>query len=498
MNHPASHGPLRLQDQVLHMIFGADSGRMVADFSCAYEKRFLKQGRLYVSTRYLCFYSNLFGFEEKLRIPYAEIVAVRREKTALIIDNAIYVTTADAEYQFRSFWDRDSTIAIVERCWQLNRLGGLRVLCLPGPAMGRKRSESHPEALDRLSSPAAKGPVPRVRSVEYLDLHVSAASLRSLDVEESLQSKRAKLLAGQRQRGCTSLNSELTSSSTATESELGSSLDGSSETASLRRSFEAAAAAAVLRVEVVREEMVDLSLGEFFASFLADRAPLGLDRYQLLMKESEVEVEEWRREGDDGRHGRLRGLAMRRRSRFRKPVNTFGIESTLATKNALLTIFPDCGIVLTAITKLDESSPVPGANCFDVLDSMVVREIDNFSIAISLFFEVRFSQRTMLQYFIEFESNRNTLQYLNGYILFIKENRVGRLSSERPLTLLLGSKRMETVDSSDANDAAKRILQTEVTVAASPYSVPTAIWSVLILLGMYFGSFLFRTSVSKS
>lgn len=63
---------------------------------------------MYITTRFLCFYSNLFGFEEKLRIPYSDITSLKKEKTALIIDNAIYINTFGIiEYQFRSFWDRD-------------------------------------------------------------------------------------------------------------------------------------------------------------------------------------------------------------------------------------------------------------------------------------------------------------------------------------------------------------------------------------------------------
>ena len=494
------NGRLRLQDQILHMIFGADSGRMVADFSCAYEKHFLKQGRLYVSTRFLCFYSNLFGFEEKLRIPYSDIVAVRRERTALVIDNAIYVTTSDStEYQFRSFWDRDCTIGVIDKCWQLNRLGGFRVLGVAGGEAGRRRSESHPEALDRRSALSTSGgsgsAVRRIRSIEYLDLHASAASLEAIDVSESLESRRRRWSVVEL---VTSPRLELPPE--AAESEQAAPLESPrwrADDSCLRQSFEAAAEAAVLRIEVVRDETVDISMGEFFATFLADRAPFGLDRFQRLMKESEVEMGEWSREGDDGWHGRLRGLAMRRRSRFRKPVNTFGIDSTLAEKHASLTIFPDCGIVLTAVTRLDESSPVPGATCFDVHDSMVVRELDGGSVSISIFFEIRFLQQTLLQYFIELESNRNTLQYLNGYLLYLKENRVGAIQTDSSNMPLIGAKVVEVVGVSLSSCESVREPDSDLKLVVRAGTLPAVVWNVLLLLGASVGLWILRYPFSK-
>lgn len=509
MSSPAAegNGRLRLQDQILHMIFGADSGRMVADFSCAYEKHFLKQGRLYVSTRFLCFYSNLFGFEEKLRIPYADIVAVRREKTALVIDNAIYVTTSDStEYQFRSFWDRDCTIGVIDKCWQLNRLGGFRVLGAAGDEIGRRRSESHPEVLDRRSALSSSSSISgrRMRSIDYLDLHASAASLEAIDVSESLEQRRRRFASTRSviqlatPPGLEVVGRSISLSSI--EADKVASLEsprGGVEEGRLRLSFEAAAEAAVLRIEVVREETVDISLGEFFATFLADRAPFGLDRFQLLMGESEVEMGEWTREGDDGRHGSRSGIAMRRRSRFRKPVKTFGIDSTLAEKNAQLTIYPDCGIVLTAVTLLDESSPVPGASCFGVHDSMVIREIDSGSVAVSIFFEIRFTRQTLLQYFIELESNRNTLQYLNSYLLYLKENRVGTLTTTPSTKLLNGGKLTEVASSSGAAPEADPNLNSELKVAANASPVPAVVWNLLLLLGASVGLWMLRYPFSK-
>lgn len=42
----------------------------LADFSCAVESRILLHGRMYVTTTFVCFYSNLFGFEKIIKIPF--------------------------------------------------------------------------------------------------------------------------------------------------------------------------------------------------------------------------------------------------------------------------------------------------------------------------------------------------------------------------------------------------------------------------------------------
>ena len=41
-------------------------GELMDDFSCAVESTVLLHGRLYVTDRFVCFYSNLFGLEKKV------------------------------------------------------------------------------------------------------------------------------------------------------------------------------------------------------------------------------------------------------------------------------------------------------------------------------------------------------------------------------------------------------------------------------------------------
>jgi hypothetical protein len=41
----------------------------LTDYSCAVEAKILLHGRLYVTDKFVCFYSNFFGFEKKVPRP---------------------------------------------------------------------------------------------------------------------------------------------------------------------------------------------------------------------------------------------------------------------------------------------------------------------------------------------------------------------------------------------------------------------------------------------
>jgi len=100
-------------------LFGSSQNlKFVVDYSCAYHKDILHQGRVYVTTEYCCFYSYIFGWENKLIIPWAEVIAITKEKTALFIPNAIQVKTVSQKYFFASFVDRDSSHMMMLRLWQ--------------------------------------------------------------------------------------------------------------------------------------------------------------------------------------------------------------------------------------------------------------------------------------------------------------------------------------------------------------------------------------------
>lgn len=107
------------KEDILFELFG-DVGDLIEDYSCAVESGgVLLHGRMYLTHKFLCFYSSIFGLEKKIRIPFLNIKSITKENTALLIPNAICVTTYrkdyTKEYIFRSFWDRDECHGILIR-----------------------------------------------------------------------------------------------------------------------------------------------------------------------------------------------------------------------------------------------------------------------------------------------------------------------------------------------------------------------------------------------
>lgn len=89
------------------------------DYSCALQKEILVQGRMYLSQGYLSFHANIFGWETQTSIRLRDITSITKEKTALVIPNAIQIVTDGGEKLFfTSFVTRDSTFLMLFKLWQ--------------------------------------------------------------------------------------------------------------------------------------------------------------------------------------------------------------------------------------------------------------------------------------------------------------------------------------------------------------------------------------------
>ncbi|XP_039056534.1 protein VASCULAR ASSOCIATED DEATH 1, chloroplastic-like isoform X2 [Hibiscus syriacus] len=90
---------------------------LVQDFNCAFQESILLQGHMYLFVRYVCFYSNIFGFETKKVIAFNEITSVNRAKTAGIFPNAIEIFAGGRRYFFASFISRDDAFKLINDGW---------------------------------------------------------------------------------------------------------------------------------------------------------------------------------------------------------------------------------------------------------------------------------------------------------------------------------------------------------------------------------------------
>ncbi|KAI9502521.1 hypothetical protein BX070DRAFT_226305 [Coemansia spiralis] len=90
---------------------------LIDDYGCALQRDILVQGRLYLTENYVCFYSNIFGWVTNLIIVFDEIVSIEKKMTALIIPNAIQISTLHAKHFFGSFIYRDSAYNQLYDLW---------------------------------------------------------------------------------------------------------------------------------------------------------------------------------------------------------------------------------------------------------------------------------------------------------------------------------------------------------------------------------------------
>ncbi|KDP28860.1 hypothetical protein JCGZ_14631 [Jatropha curcas] len=90
---------------------------LLQDFNCAFQESILLQGHMYLFSRYICFYSNIFGFETKKIIPFIEVTSVKRAKTAGIFPNAIEIFAGGKKYFFASFLSRDEAFKLINDGW---------------------------------------------------------------------------------------------------------------------------------------------------------------------------------------------------------------------------------------------------------------------------------------------------------------------------------------------------------------------------------------------
>ncbi|OAD57404.1 GRAM domain-containing protein 1B [Eufriesea mexicana] len=97
--------------------------RLVVDYSCALQREILVHGRLYVSQNYICFYANIFSWETLVCLRWKDVTSITKEKTALVIPNAILICTATDKFFLTSFGARDKTYVMLFRVWQNALIG---------------------------------------------------------------------------------------------------------------------------------------------------------------------------------------------------------------------------------------------------------------------------------------------------------------------------------------------------------------------------------------
>ncbi|XP_017692459.1 PREDICTED: uncharacterized protein LOC108508287 isoform X2 [Lepidothrix coronata] len=118
---------LSKRDSSYRRAFGELAGReaLLGCFSCAWQREVPYHGRLYVSSRHVCFHSSLLLKDIKAVVPVASISALKKTNTALLVPNALSIRTAQGEkFLFVSLRQREATYQLLRSvCKQLQDSG---------------------------------------------------------------------------------------------------------------------------------------------------------------------------------------------------------------------------------------------------------------------------------------------------------------------------------------------------------------------------------------
>lgn len=90
---------------------------LVTEYMCALHSKILLQGKMYVYENYVCFYSNVFGYIKKRKIPFKDITFINRAKTAMVFPNAIEITYEGRTDFFTSFIFPDKSFRTICEQW---------------------------------------------------------------------------------------------------------------------------------------------------------------------------------------------------------------------------------------------------------------------------------------------------------------------------------------------------------------------------------------------
>ncbi|XP_059725997.1 GRAM domain-containing protein 2A-like isoform X4 [Haemorhous mexicanus] len=107
---------LSKQDSSYRRAFGelAEQDVLLGCFSCAWQREMPYHGRLYVSSRHICFHSNLLLKDIKAVVPVASISVLKKTNRALLVPNAISIRTAKGEkFLFVSLRQREATYQLL-------------------------------------------------------------------------------------------------------------------------------------------------------------------------------------------------------------------------------------------------------------------------------------------------------------------------------------------------------------------------------------------------
>ena len=372
------------RDEILKQLFG-DVGELISDFSCAVESTVLLHGRMYVTNRVLCFYSNLFGLEKKIRIPYSHITVFTKENTALVFPNAIAITTYRKEYLFRSFWDRDECFKLLKDL--------IAKIKTPDGSSPPKIAGARRSSIQGSNNLVAFNGSPDLNVKKVLDIRTDSGSLRRNSSADDDDYEDSEYNADDEETS----NNPITPVTPFT-----------SDTTTVTSTDDAAAyqdevSKSRLKITAASGKL-QITLKDFCKLFIEENAPYGFKQYHEKVNDTNLDRSAWAETSSS--------MGLVREMKFLKPVNLPALKSTRGVKLQRYRSFGNYGLVVCSSTRLED---VPAADTFSVEDMLAVHIIDDENVFVEITFEVKFIKSTLFKYVIESSTNAEMGKWLEVY-----------------------------------------------------------------------------------
>jgi hypothetical protein len=91
---------------------------LIEEYLCALYKKVLLQGRMYLFSNYVCFYSNVFGYQKKKVIALKNVTIVNKANTLKVVPNAIEIVCNGKCEFFTSFIFPDKAYRTITAAWK--------------------------------------------------------------------------------------------------------------------------------------------------------------------------------------------------------------------------------------------------------------------------------------------------------------------------------------------------------------------------------------------
>jgi hypothetical protein len=382
--------------EMVHAIFDQSVGNCYGSFPCTYSRQ---HGRIYVASRAVLFFSNIFGFERRLSMSLSEITEIKTYRST-----SIWISMMDGEdFVFKSLSGRERVVAMVRTL-----LYNVMPRESPTLQLELEPSASH-ESLDLALPSRPRSPRVRAQSCPT-EVHPEI-------IFESTRSDRAQVerMRGDEPTRKTSNGEMSFATSTCTENLMEEWKKEKQKQHSMYKE------------RAIDNVILNCSLGDFFDLFLADEAPHSMIQYQeQKIGDTQVKATKWILDDND---------CMTRTISFCHPIaNSFGIgpSSTMATREQTLNRYGDFGICLATTTNV---SGVPAADAFHVADYWLVEEISSHQICFTALHKIVFTKRTVFKRVIETTTKGEIESWYRGYLAMLVD-RVQGQSNTRSVTAL--------------------------------------------------------------